>query len=86
MPQLKVPAALTGGSGSETVEVEGGTIRELLDNHAAAHGGELRTSVVADEELKEFINVFVDGEEAESLDEPVGEDALVRVIPAASGG
>jgi molybdopterin synthase sulfur carrier subunit len=86
MPRIKVPAALAGGAASSTVEVEGETVRELLDNHADEHGPELRDSVVDDGELKEFINVFVDGTEASDIDETVDDDALVRVMPAASGG
>jgi molybdopterin synthase sulfur carrier subunit len=86
MPQIRVPAALAGGAATSTVEVEGGTVRELLDNHAEEHGPELRDSVVEAGELKEFINVFVDGTEAGNIDETVDDDALVRVMPAASGG
>jgi len=86
MPQIRVPAALAGGAATSTVEVEGETLRELLDNHATEHGPGLRDSVVENGELKEFINVFVDGTEAGSIDEPVDDGATVRVMPAASGG
>ena len=58
----------------------------MLDNHAAEHGPALKESVIADGELKEFINVFVDGEEADGVDSTVDEDSLIRVMPAASGG
>lgn len=86
MPRIKVPAALAGGAAGETLEVGGATVGEALDRHAEEHGPELRDSVVEDGEIKEFINVFVDGEEAVALDEPVADDALIRVMPAASGG
>ncbi len=86
MPQIKVPAALAGGGAGETLEVSGDTVGEVLDNHANDHGPELRDSVVEDGEIKEFINVFVDGEEATTLDQPVDDDTLIRVMPAASGG
>lgn len=36
--------------------------------------------------IREYINVFVDGELATSLDQPVGPDATVHVIPAIAGG
>lgn len=86
MPRLKVPAALASGNSTETVEVEADSLGELFENHAAEHGPALRDSVVADGELKEYINVYVDGSEAESLDESLDDDALIRVMPAASGG
>jgi len=86
MARIKVPAVLAGGGASSTVEVEGNTLADAFENHAAEHGPELRDSVVEDGEIKEFINVYVDGEAAESLDTPVEEDSRIRVIPAASGG
>lgn len=86
MPEIKVPAALAGGGSADTLEIEGDTVGEVLDNHAAEYGPELRESVVADGDIKEFINVFVDGNEVAGLDSPVEEDSLIRVMPAASGG
>ncbi|MFB6360786.1 MAG: MoaD/ThiS family protein [Halobacteriales archaeon] len=87
MPQIKVPAALTGGSSSDVVEVEGTSVGEALDAHADAQGPELRDSVIEDGEIREYINVFVDGEPIEQeIDTPVGPDDVIRIVPAASGG
>ena len=86
MPTVKIPAVLAGGSGTSKVSVEGETLRDLFDNHADEHGPELRDSVVEDGEIKEFINVYVDGTPVEELDSEIGSDAQIRVIPAASGG
>ncbi|WP_255171282.1 MoaD/ThiS family protein [Natrononativus amylolyticus] len=86
MPQIKVPAVLTGGGSSASVDVDGETLAEAFDNHAAEHGDSLKNSVLEDGEIKEFINVYVDGTEVADLDEPVEEDSQIRVIPAASGG
>jgi molybdopterin converting factor small subunit len=86
MPVIKVPAALAGGSSTSKVEVDGETLGEALDSHAAEHGPELRDSVVEDDQIKEFINIFVDGSEAESLEQQLEDDSQVRVMPAASGG
>lgn len=86
MPTLKVPAALAGGSGTSKVEVEGDTLQELFDNHATEHGPELRDSVVEDGEIKEFINVYIDGTPTEEIGSAINGDAQIRVIPAASGG
>jgi molybdopterin synthase sulfur carrier subunit len=85
MAEIKVPAVL-GDGGSETVEVDGDTLAEVFDNHADEHGPELRDSVVEDGDVKEFINVYVDGAEVDDLGRGVDPDSRVRVIPAASGG
>lgn len=89
MPQIKVPAALTGGSSSDVVSVDGETLREAFDNHAEAHGPALRDSVIDEGAIREYINVFVNGEEVgalDGLDTAIGHDDEVRVVPAASGG
>ena len=85
MAELKIPAVL-GDGGTETVEVAGDTLEELFAHHADEHGPELRDSVVEDGDIKEFINVYVDGSEVNDLDHSVEGDSQVRVIPAASGG
>lgn len=86
MPTLKIPAVLAGGSGTSKVELEGDTLEELFQNHASEHGPELRDSVVENGEIKEFINVYVDGTPVEEVGSEVDGDAQIRVIPAASGG
>lgn len=89
MAELTVPAALTGGSASETVEVPGGTLGEVFDNHADTYGPELYESVIADGEIREFINVYINGKEvtdADGLETKVSPEDEIRVIPAASGG
>ncbi|WP_418285125.1 MoaD/ThiS family protein [Halorubrum sp. DTA46] len=86
MATIKLPAVLVGGSATSEVDVPGDTVRELFDNHADEHGPELRDSVIGDDEIKEFINVYVEGTPVDDLDAEVPDDAQVRVIPAASGG
>lgn len=89
MPEITVPAALTGGSASETVEVQGGTLREIFNNHADIYGPDLLESVIEEGEIREFINVYVNGKEVgdlDGLDTEIDTDDEIRVIPAASGG
>lgn len=89
MAQIKVPAALTGGSSSDVIEVEGASVGAAFDAHAEAHGPELRDSVVADGQVREYINVYVNGEPVDDIDgleTAVGDDDVIRVVPAASGG
>jgi sulfur carrier protein ThiS len=89
MPEIKVPAALTGGSSSDVVAVEGATLHEAFENHAATHGPGLRDSVIADGAVREYIHVFVNGEpvdDQQGLDTALEADDQIRVVPAASGG
>ncbi len=89
MPRIKVPAVLAGNGGSRTHEVEATTLDEAFQAHAEAHGPALRDSVIEDGRIKEFVNVYVNGEEIshlDGLDTLLDEDDLIRVIPAASGG
>lgn len=86
MPRIKVPAVLADESSSSSVEVEGETLGDAFENHAGEHGDSLKNSVIEDGEIKEFINVYIDGNEVSDLDEPVDDDSQIRVIPAASGG
>ena len=85
MATIKVPAVL-GDGGASTVEVAGATLGEVFENHAADHGPGLKNSVFEDGEIKEFINVYVDGSETTDPDAPVDDDSRIRIIPAASGG
>jgi len=89
MPTIKVPAVLAGGASTTTVEVEGETLREALEDHAADHGPELRDSTVEGGHVKEFMNVYVDGtpvSQLDGLDTELEEGSQIRIIPAASGG
>lgn len=89
MPTITVPAALTGGSSSERIQIDGTTVRESFERHAQEHGPGLRDSVVEDGEIKEYINIYVNGEEVghlDGLDTTLESGDSIRIVPAASGG
>ena len=89
MPTIRMPSGLASGGGSQTHEVDGTTLADAFGAHADEYGPELRDSVIEDGEVKEFVNVYVNGEEVsglDGLDTRLEADDLVRVIPAASGG
>lgn len=76
--------------GQSRVDVEAGTIRELVEQLETQFPG-VRDRLVEEEsgEIKRFINVFVNGEEIRSLqgeDTELGEDDEVSIIPAMAGG
>jgi sulfur-carrier protein len=76
-------------SGADTVEVEPGTLQEVLDTLDSRYPG-FRASV-CDESgaLRRFINIFVDGEDVrflENLATPVSDGSEIAIVPAISGG
>lgn len=76
--------------GQSRVDVEAGTVRELVEQLEEQFPG-VRDRLVEEEsgEIKRFINVFVNGEEIRSLqgeETELGEDDEVSIIPAMAGG
>lgn len=76
--------------GQSRVDVEAGTVRELIEQLEQQFPG-VKDRLVEDDsgEIKRFINVFVNGEEIRSLqgeDTEVGDDDEVSIIPAMAGG
>jgi len=67
------------------LEAPGATVAEVIDGLDARWPGMRDRLCDAGPTIREFINVFVDGERA-ALDTPVGPAATVHVIPAVAGG
>lgn len=61
------------------------TVAELIDQLDERWPGMRDRLCEPGPELREFINVFVDGQRAD-LRTPVGEDSLVHILPAMAGG
>ena len=87
MPTVFIPALLrplTGGQSS--VEVEGATVRQVIDHLESAWPG-IRDRLLADGKLRPNISVAVDGEVTpEGLAEVVGPASEVHFIAAIKGG
>ena len=74
--------------GQSKVEVPGQTVREVLENLERTYPG-FHERIFEGEEIKRFINLFVDGQEIRTqagLDTAVGENSEVSIIPAMAGG
>lgn len=75
--------------GAEVVEVEGGTVLEVIDRLESKHPG-IRASVCTEQgQLRRFINVYVDGEDVRFLDNlstVVKDGAEISIVPAIAGG
>jgi sulfur-carrier protein len=75
--------------GQKQVELEGGTVRELVDALVAKFPA-LRQQLLGENgDLNRFVNVYVNGQDVrylKGLDTPVGERDEVRLLPAMAGG
>ncbi|WP_456478519.1 ubiquitin-like small modifier protein 1 [Geoglobus ahangari] len=89
MIRVKFPtvfAAVTGGK--RRVEIEAGSVRELLNRLFEEFPG-LREKLIRDGELTPFINIFVNGEDIRHLngvETELKDGDEVAFIPAISGG
>jgi molybdopterin synthase sulfur carrier subunit len=87
--EVRIPTILrsyTGGA--KSVEGDGSTLDELLNNLDAAHGG-LRERLVDGEKLRRFVNVYLNDEDVRflaGLETPVKDGDTVTVLPAVAGG
>jgi molybdopterin converting factor small subunit len=89
MPKIRIPAVLSETGGSKKVDVDGDTVLDALRAYSDEHGPALEEDVLSDGEVKEYINVYVNGKDVRDLDgvdTSVGDEDEIRIIPAASGG
>lgn len=86
---VKIPTQLRAATGGDAeCAVEGGTVGEVLDSLYQEYG-ELRERIMADGELRRFVNVYVGGEDIrflDGLDTEVSDGAEVTILPAVAGG
>jgi sulfur-carrier protein len=88
--KVKIPTQLRTAAGGESeLQVEGGTVGEVLDAVFDRHG-ELRDRLSDDNGgLRRFGNVYVDGEDirfGEGLETTVADGNEVQILPAVAGG
>jgi sulfur-carrier protein len=87
---VKIPTQLRAAAGGEAeAEVDGATVREVLDGLFERHA-ELRARISDDDgSLRRFVNVYLAGEDIRFLDglaTPVAEGAELTILPAVAGG
>ena len=87
--EVRIPTILrTYTGGAKSVEGSGTTLDELLSNLDAEHGG-LRDRLVDGENLRRFVNVYVNDEDVRftgALDTEVKDGDSVTILPAVAGG
>jgi molybdopterin synthase sulfur carrier subunit len=87
---VRIPTTLRPLSGgANTVQVEGGTLAEVIEQLESTHAG-FRDRLLDDAgALRKFVNVFVADDDVrylDGLDTKVPEGETVSIIPAVAGG
>ena len=88
--EVKIPTVFRKFTQNEaTVELNPGTIGDLIDQLEARYPG-LKSQLMAnDRELHRFVNVYVNDEDArylDKLDTKVNEGDKVSLLPSVAGG
>ena len=88
--KLTIPTALRRVTGdADIVEVEPGTVREIIGHLDETYPGFRARVCEDDEKLRRFINIYVDGEDIRFLDNlstRVEDGAELSLILAIAGG
>ena len=89
MPVVRIPTPLRPHTaGLDSVEAAGSTVGEVLGQVGTQYPG-LRERIFDGDELRRFVNVYVNNEDIRYLDDlgtPVAEKDEVSIIPAVAGG
>jgi molybdopterin synthase sulfur carrier subunit len=68
------------------LEIAAGTLGDLVTRLDEGWPGMKDRLCTAGPEIREHINVFIDGERSRDLGSPLGDAAIVHIIPAVAGG
>ena len=87
--EVRVTSTLQNLVGAKTVEAEGGTVGELLEDLNARYPGFKAQISGEDGELHRFVNVYLNDEDIrylQALDTPMKDGDVVSILPALAGG
>lgn len=89
MPLVRIPTPLRPhAGGNDSAQADGTTVGAVLNN-LTTNFPELRTRLFDGEELRRFVNVYVNNEDIrflDDLDTPVNPTDEISIIPAVAGG
>lgn len=90
MSVVRIPPVLRGAAGgARQLDVEGGTVSEVLDALYEQHPPVRAQLQTPDGELHRFVNIYVNDEDVKLqrwLDTPVGPSDTILILPAMAGG
>ena len=87
--EVRVTATLQTLVGSKSLEGQGNTVGELLENLEANHPGFRAQISGEDGELHRFVNVYLNDEDIrylQALETPVSDGDVISILPALAGG
>ena len=86
---VSIPTILrTHTGGEKSVEANGATLGEVIDNLDSNHAG-LKARLVKDGSLRRFVNVYLNDEDVRFLggvETPLADGDVVTILPAVAGG
>lgn len=89
MASIKIPTPLRVYTNNEaTISVSGETVGAALDDLVTQHP-DLKQHIFKDEELRNFVNIFIGDEDIrflDGLDTEIESDDALRIIPSIAGG
>ena len=87
--EVRVTSVLQRVVGAKTVQSNGQTVGELLDNMNASYPGFKEQITMDDGSLHRFVNIYINDEDIrflEQLQTPVKEGDVLSILPALAGG
>ncbi|MEZ4593817.1 MAG: MoaD/ThiS family protein [Chloroflexota bacterium] len=89
MPTIRIPTPLRPYSGNNaTVKVSGANVSSALDDLTQQYP-DLRQHLFENDELRSFVNIYLNQEDVRYLDGPetaVAENDTLMIIPSIAGG
>ena len=90
MSTVRIPPTLRAATdGTKLVEIDGATVRDIVDNLVARYPGLTAQLLGNDGSINRFVNVFLNDTDVRHLDglsTPVTERDSVVLLPAMAGG
>ena len=87
--EVRIPTILrTFTGGAKAVQADGDTLSAVIDDIESRNPG-LKERLVEDDELRRFVNIYVNDEDvrfAGGLSAPTADGDVVVVLPAVAGG
>ena len=87
--EVRMTSVLQRVVGAKSVEAEGGTIAEVLEQINSKYPGFREQITMEDGSLHRFVNIYINDEDIrfmQSLDTPVNAGDVVSILPALAGG
>ncbi len=89
MPRIRIPSPLRAYTDEQgEVHVDAATVGDAL-RELTEHYPQLREHLFQDEEVRNFVNLFIGEEDVQflqGLETPLGEDEELRILPSIAGG